>query len=165
MQLATLTVLASTFTVVVFVLSLSLNLRRILASWGDGVQITAYLHDDVSNETIQKLKTHFKTSKEFREVIYIPREKATENFRAQMANYAPDLLADADFANPFPASFRIVLNKGIATDKDVTVLEETAANIKKLDGVEDVSYGQSWIHNYSSFVSTLYASSGVMALV
>ncbi len=165
MQLATLTVLASTFTVVVFVLSLSLNLRRILASWGDGVQMTAYLNDDVPNDTIQNLKKHFATSDDFREVVYVPRERATENFRSQMASYAPDLLADADFSNPFPASFRLVLKKGVATETDVTALEETAASIKKLEGIEDVSYGQSWIHNYSSFVSTLYASSGVMAIV
>jgi cell division transport system permease protein len=165
MQLATLTVLASTFTVVVFVLALSLNLRRILASWGDGVQVTAYLNDDASSEVIQRLKFYFAKSEEFREVTYIPREKATENFRKQMASYAPDLLADADFSSPFPASFRIILKKGVATETDVAGLEETAATIKKLEGIEDVSYGQSWIHNYSFFVSTLYASSGVMALI
>jgi cell division protein FtsX len=44
MQLATLTVLAATFSVIVFVLSISMNFKRILASWGDGVQMTVYLN-------------------------------------------------------------------------------------------------------------------------
>lgn len=165
MQLATLTVLAATFTVVVFVFSLSINLRRILASWGDGVQMTAYLHDDISDDGLKALRQRLTETGEFREIAYVPREKATERFKKQMASYAPDLLADADFSNPFPASFRLVLKGGVASDAEVKKLEALAADVQRMAGVEDVSYGQSWLKNYSAFVSTFYASSGVMALV
>jgi cell division transport system permease protein len=165
MQLATLTVLAATFSVVAFVLSLSLNFSRILASWGDGVQLTVYLHDDVADDAVIKLKTGLSDLDLFKEIVYVPRETATLNFKTQMASYAPDLLADADFSNPFPSSFRLSLKGGVATEQDVNKIENIAATIQKMPGVEDVSYGQSWVRNYSSFVTTLYAAGGVMGLI
>lgn len=165
MQLATLTVLAATFTVVVFVLSLSLNLRRILASWGGGVQITAYLNDDVSDEAIDSIRGKLERTGRFREISYIPREAATEKFKKQMASYAPDLLADADFSNPFPASFHLILKEGAASEAEVKRLEVLAAEVGKIEGVEDVSYGQSWLKNYSAFVTALSAGTGMMAFV
>jgi cell division transport system permease protein len=99
------------------------------------------------------------------EISYVPREIATENFKKQMASYAPNLLADADFSNPFPSSLRLTLDGGVSNSVDVERLEKMAANIQKIKGVEDVSYGQSWVQNYSSFVSTLYASGGVMSVI
>lgn len=165
MQLATLTVLAATFSVVAFVLSLSLNLNRILASWGEGVQMTAYLHENVNNEAAQKLKVELETLGYFKDILYVPREVATQNFKSQMASYAPNILDDADFSNPFPASFRLQLKGGVTSEKDVEKTESIAASIQKLSGVDDISYGQSWVRNYSSFVSTLYAAGGVMAVV
>jgi cell division transport system permease protein len=165
MQLATLTVLAATFSVIAFVLSLSMNFKRILASWGDGVQMTVYLNEDVSDDGAAKMKAELASMNDIRDVTYIPRDVATDNFKKQMASYAPDLLGDSDFANPFPSSFRLSLKGGVATDKDVSRLEGLASVVKSMAGVEDVSYGQSWVQNYSSFVSTLNTSGGVMAFI
>lgn len=165
MQIATLTVLAATFSIAAFVTSLSFNLSRILASWGNGVQLTVYLNDDVGDQATQQLKHELSNMELFQEITYVPRETATLNFKTQMASYAPNLLADADFSNPFPASFRLALRGGIANDKDVSKVEKIAASIQAMPGVEDVSYGQSWVRNYSSFVTTLYTAGGVMAVV
>lgn len=165
MQLATLSVLGATFSLVAFVLSLSLNFKRILASWGDGVQMTVYLAEDTTDASVKTLKAGLQEMGLFKDIVFIPREAATENFKKQMASYAPDLLTDADFANPFPASFRLSLKSGVANESDVARVETIASTVGKMTGVEDVSYGQSWIHNYSSFVGTLYATGTVMALI
>jgi cell division transport system permease protein len=165
MQLATLTVLSATFFVVAFVFSLSLNLKRVLASWGDGVQMTVYLAEAVDQKAAEALQMRLQSEAQISKVVYVPRETATANFKEQMASHAPDLLSDSDFAHPFPASFRISLEKGVATDVEVKELEALAASIQKIEGVEDVSWGQSWIKNYSSFVSALNASGGVMIFI
>lgn len=165
MQLATMTVLAATFSVVGFGLSFSLNLKHLLASWGDGVQLTVYLGEETTDERAKLLKSEIESLAEVKRAEYLPREVATENFKQQMASYAPDLLADADFSNPFPSSFRVSLKNGVATNDDVKRLESIAASIQTLKGVEDVSYGQSWVKNYSSFVTTLYASAGVLGVI
>ena len=165
MQLATLTVLAATFTVVSFVLMLSFNLKRILNSFGDGVQMTVYLNEDVSNDRVRNLKNELEAMPEVAQVTYVSREIATSNFKQQMASYAPDLLGDSSFANPFPASYRVSFKSAVTSEHDVKRLEETAAAAGKLEGVEDVSYGESWIKNYSSVISALDASGGVIALI
>jgi cell division transport system permease protein len=150
MQLATLSVLIATYAVVAFALSLSLNFKRILVSWGDNMRIVVYLKEEVSDEQSKLLKSKFGEIANFASVLYISREKATENFKNQMASYAPGLLTDAEFAHPFPASFQL----GLAGAK-AEVLESVAQKLLGLEGVEDVSYGQSWIKNYSSFVNAI----------
>jgi len=133
-------------------------LKRVLASWGDGLQMTVYLNDDVMKDGAMQVKAELEALGGVGEISYVPREIATENFKKQMASYAPNLLADADFSNPFPSSLRLTLDGGVSNSVDVERLEKMAANIQKIKGVEDVSYGQSWVQNYSSFVSTLYGS-------
>ena len=165
MQLATLTVLAATFTVVSFVFMLSINLKHILNSFGDGVQMTVYLNEDVSNDRVRSLKTELEAMPEVAQAAYVSRESATGNFKQQMASYAPDLLGDASFANPFPASYRVSFKKSVTSDHDVNRLEEIAGVVGKLDGVEDISYGQSWVRNYSSLISAVNASGGVIAFI
>ena len=165
MQLATLTVLASTLSVVAFVLMFSLNLKRVLASWGEGVQVSVYLKEETSDEQIAALKEKLSVLPETKSINFVAKEAATANFKSQMASYAPGLLGDSEFANPFPASYKLTLNEKIESDKDVDKLEALAGVIGKMEGVEDVSYGQSWVRNYSSFVSALHYASAVMAAI
>ncbi len=162
MQIATLTVLTATFSVVIFVLLLSSNVRKVISAWGDTVQVTAYLREDIDEAATTRLQKAISALPEVANIDYIARESATAQFKTQMASYAPDLLNDADFANPFPASFRISLKGGVKSDEDLHKLEGVSAQIGKLDGVEDVSYGQSWVKNYSTFVSFIMAGAGIM---
>ncbi len=165
MQLATFTVLTATFVVVGFVLSLSLNLNRLLASWGDTVTLTAYLKEEVTTDRLDALRTEIEKLPIVSKIEHTPREAATERFKSQMASYAPGLLEDSDFANPFPASLRISLVGGVRTEEDVKTLENLAKQIGALSGIEDVSYGQSWVQNYSGFVAGLTTSGSVMMFI
>jgi cell division transport system permease protein len=161
MQLATLSVLTATFSIVAIVLSLSLNVNKFLASWGTSIQITAYIDETLSTDAaVEALRAKIAAMPTVASVTHTGREVATENFKAQMAAYAPDLLTDADFANPFPASFKITMKGALKSDDDFKALESTAKEIGAIKGVEDVSYGQSWVKSYSSFVSALAASGG-----
>lgn len=165
MQLATLSVLTATFSVIVFGFALSTNLKRVLASWGDSMKMAVYLEDDLVDADIERIRKELEQIKSIKDVTFIPRETATANFKAQMASYAPDLLEDADFANSFPASFQLSVKGGFATEKDLKHLDQLGAVIQKIPGVEDVSYGQTWVKNYSAFVSALYTSSGVLGII
>lgn len=165
MQLATFSVLAATLTVVGFVLSLSLHLNRILMSWGESARITAYLLDDLNPAELDRLRESLQSMKEVRAVAFVPREAATGIFKRQMASYAPDLLVDPDFENPFPASFRISLRGGVHTERDVEALESLVNRIARLQGIEEVTYGQSWIRNYSSFVTAVSTGGGIVVAI
>jgi cell division transport system permease protein len=165
MQLATLSVLTATFTVVAFVFSISFNMKRILSSWGDTSQMTAYLQEDAKDEQIRSLQKKLEDLSGVAGVELIPREVATESFKQQMASYAPDLLADPDFSTPFPSSLKIKLKRSIESEEDIGRLEKLAGVIGGLPGVEDVSWGQGWVKNYSSVVSAINTSGGVMTFI
>jgi cell division transport system permease protein len=165
MQLATTTVLAATFSVVVFVLAMSFNLKRVVGSWGEGVQLTAYLLEGTSEDRVSTLRQSIEALSEVNSIEYIPREVATRNFKTQMASYAPGLLNDADFHNPFPASFRIGLKDGVVNQADVDRLETLAKSIQGMEGIEDVAYGQNWLRTYSSATSTGAAIMGTLILI
>ncbi|MGE3975007.1 MAG: cell division protein FtsX [Bdellovibrionales bacterium] len=160
-QLATLTVLTATFTVIISLLSLSLNMRNILVHWGESIQITAYLKDDLPIGAASKIEQRLKKMEEFRDIHFISKQDAQESFVDQMAKYSPNLLQDKDIANPFPANFQMDL----ASRMDYGDLQEIAKTIMSFEGVEDVSYGEDWVQNYAAFVTTFSRSGWFIALM
>lgn len=165
MQLATMSILTATLTVIASVATLSLNLQNILAAWGDSITVTVYLQESIDEVRVRAIGKEISEMNEVGDVDFVPREVATAQFRDQMATYAPSLLNDEDFASPFPSSYRVHLKNGVRSEVDVKELEKISAKIGKIPGVEDVSFGQGWVHNFSSFVSALAASGGVMIAI
>ncbi len=150
-QFSTLVVLCGAFSVIVCTMLISQNLTRVLSSWGENVQVTAYL-DEASDESMtEKIEAELKKLSKVAKIEYVDRDMATANFKEQMASYAPGLLSDSDFANPFPASFRVTLQDGAKPEQ----LKEISEKIKTFDGIEEVSYGQSWVANYSTFAKVI----------
>ena len=54
-----------------------------------------------------------------------------------------------------PASIEAVIAPGMEAGKQIEALKQAAALVKNLAGVTDVSYGQSWVENYSALVALL----------
>ncbi len=165
LQFATVTVLTATFSVVAFMLCLSLNFQRVLTVWGEQVQLSAYLEDGTNPAALESLKKELSARADVSDVEYVSKEKAANLFRDQMASYAPDLMSDAEFATPFPASLQIRLRADQASDANVAALETLAKDLMQKDGVEDVSYGQSWVRNYASFVGVIQSIGAVVGLI
>jgi cell division transport system permease protein len=154
-QLATFTVLSATFAIVVFASVWAMNLQRLVSHWGDSVQVAAYLHDELGELDIKRLQDELLKDPRIQSVQLVTKKMAVENFRGQMASYAPDLLDDDQFSTPFPASLKLRLHDQIAAQDRVRVVEELAADLQQMRGVEDVSYGQSWIKSFASSVDLL----------
>lgn len=165
LQFATVTVLTATFSVVAFMMCLAFNFQRVLTVWGEQVQISAYLEDGIGTTAVENLKQELSARPDISEVEYISKEKAAGLFREQMASYAPDLMSDTEFATPFPASLQIKIRKDEASDTDVAALESLAKDLSKRNGVEDVSYGQSWVRNFASFVGVVQSAGLVVGLI
>ncbi len=165
MQIATLTVLTATFSVVLFMVTLSANFKRVLTVWGENVQISVYLEEGLSEIALQTLTADLASRTDVASVEYVSKEKAADLFRDQMASYAPDLMSDSEFATPFPASLNLKLRGDSGTDTNVAKLENLAAEILKRDGVEDVSYGQSWVRNYASFVKVVQTAGLAIGII
>ncbi len=170
MQLATLTVLTGTFTVIAVFMGLQQNLGSILSRWGETVQITAYLEDRLFleediDEHIDKLKDDIRSYPATNQVEFVSKEKAVERFQKRMGTYVPDILGDESLGSPLPASLEIQLNQSWRNPGQFDALVNMAGEIAKLVGVEEVSYGQDWVKNYASVVGFFNSSSSALIVL
>ena len=156
MQIATLTVLTASFTLITAFWNISQNMTRILADWGDKAQMTVYLKEDLADDELSVLKNEIQKTSEPQAIAYLSKSDAYKSFLQQVKNYAPDLADDQGFETSFPASFQLDFSEQINRQVDrFDWLVQQSKKISKLKGVEDISYGQGWVENYASFVQGL----------
>jgi cell division transport system permease protein len=96
---------------------------------------------------------------------FVPRERALDEFRVQMASYAPDLVADEDLLALIPASFQISLSESIPASQQVERIKDLSTSLQATAGIEEVRYGQEWIKKYSAVLSAARASVGVLGAI
>lgn len=166
MQVATLTVLTASFTLVAAFWNLSQNMTRILSDWGDKTQMTIYLKEDVGDEELPGLKSEIERLSTAQEITYLSKTDAYKSFLQQVKSYAPDLADDQGFETSFPASFQLNFPEQVAKKDDrFDWLVQLAKKINGIKGVEDVSYGQGWVENYATFVRGLSVLGGTLMVI
>jgi cell division transport system permease protein len=136
-------------------LLLSQNLQRVLTLWGDDIQLTVYLSEDITTENQANLEKFLKSNSEVGEVRLVTQERALTDFRTQLASYAPDLAKDDELLKLIPASLQVSLAHSVAAQEQGAILQNLAAKVKELPGVDDVSYGQEWVEKYSALVTAI----------
>ena len=150
---------------IAFALTLSLNLTSLLSLWGDSMQLSVYFKDSATQENIQTVTTYLESQNKFTYAKYISKTEALNSFKDQIANYAPDLLKDPELNNLIPASLQLGIRKEIDLKEHIPLLQNTAQLVKTLSGVDDVTFGQDWIKNYSSFLGVVQYCGGVFILI
>ena len=162
MQITTLLVLVASFSIVSFVLIFMLNVESVISNWGDSVRVTAYIKDEAPAERIESIKKSIMALPETANLEFVDKASAKNSFKLQMATYAPSLLNDSQFSNPFPASFVVTLKTGLRDQSGASRLERVAAEIQAMDGIEDVSYGQTWVRNFSQLAEGISRSGWIL---
>lgn len=161
MHLGALFVLSATLTII-FSLTLFLkNLESILVSWGSQVEMNIYLADDLKKEDQARIEKSLKDLGHFKSVSYVTKDKAIENFFSKMSRYVPDFAEDKEFLNVIPSSYLAILESSMP----ISEISNIAQKILKISGIEDVSYGQEWIENFSVFLTTLKSTSFAVSFV
>lgn len=155
LKISTLVVVTACFVVMGASLLLTINLQKILTLWGDDIQMTVYLAEDLTVENRQEIEAGLKAEPKIGKVELITQEMALGDFRKQLATYAPDLAQDDDLLKLIPASLQVSLSKDIPLSEQNAVLASLAEEIRELAGVEDVSYGQDWVEKYSALVTAI----------
>jgi cell division transport system permease protein len=124
-----------------------INLQTVLTTFGEDVQITAYLADFLSDEATVTLQNEVSKIKEVEDVTYVSKEDAllylTEAFGGQ-----GDVL-DGLSKNPLPASIEVTLKKDFRKPEDVSL---AARKIERMNGVEDVVYAQEWLTRFYELI-------------
>ncbi len=130
MSLASIGAVASALIVFGSFLLLSVNFDYILKDVESQVEITAYLEDSVEQESIAKLNRDIAAISEVKEIKFISKEEAIEEFKEQVGK---ELLEGIE--NPLPNSFRIKVN-------DPHEVAAVAEKIERFAGIEEVKYGK-----------------------
>jgi cell division transport system permease protein len=165
LRFSTILILTASFSVISGVLLLRENLQRVLTLWGESLQMTVYLSENVSPETTNEIATSLKNDDRLDKVEFISNETALTKFREQMASYAPDLLNDTELLKAIPSSFQFSLNSKISSQNQLSVMREIAGSLKLKPGVDDVSYGQDWVKSYAQIAAAINWSGFIFAFV
>lgn len=165
LKFSTLIVVTACFVVLGATLLVSQNFRSILTLWGEDVQMTVYLSQDLSDQGRLEIESRLKKTGKVSEVHLVTQEKALGEFRIQLASYAPDLSQDEDLLKLIPASLQVRLAGNIPTADQMSTLQNLADEVKGLEGVDEVSYGQDWIEKYAALVSTIEMGLRILGVV
>ncbi|WP_413289325.1 cell division protein FtsX [Bdellovibrio sp. HCB337] len=162
LQFSTLLVVTACYLVVCSSLLMSQNLRKVLTVWGEELQMTVYLSENTETQDVESLQKKIEANPNVGKIKFISKEIALEDFRAQMASYAPDILNEKDLLNLIPASFQVSLSESLRAVDHLKVLDVLASTLKSEKSVAEVSYGQEWVQKYGQFI--YYFEKGCQAL-
>lgn len=152
LQFSTMLVVTACYLVVCSSILLSQNLKKILTVWGEELQMTVYLSENTEASEVESLQKKIESNPHVGKVRFISKEKALEDFRDQMASYAPDIMNEKDLLSLIPASFQISLSESLKVASHLKVLDVLAGSLKSEKSVAEVSYGQDWVRKYSQFL-------------
>ena len=123
----------------IFLLSY-MNLRNAAAWLQEGIKIIVYLDDRISGEETRVLEGKLKADRMVAGVLYISKEQALSEFRAQFQSDSN--LLEGLGENPLPASFIVTPATGYQSPDAVSRWAERA---RTMAGVAKVDYNQEWI--------------------
>lgn len=165
MQIATLSVLVGTFTVNSLFALVHQNLQTILTRWGSEVKVSVYLKDEAAAADVSRVGDFLKSSEFANKVDYLSKDAAAQRFREKIGQISPGMFSDSEFINPLPASFELVLKKGIGRTSEYGDLVKFAKEVSGFSGVEEVSYGQGWVENYAAVLRVFSWTSTFLVFV
>lgn len=133
----------------IFVL-LTLNLTAVVNRWAEDFQVVVFLRDDITKEQQALLRKRLDGEKAIREVTYVSKEEALAKFRSQTGGQ--ESLLEGMKANPLPASFELRIHENYQT---ANALAQLAASLKRMEGIEDVLYGQEWVERLMGVIEVM----------
>ncbi|MBI5740827.1 MAG: ABC transporter permease [Nitrospirae bacterium] len=133
------------------------NLDSVLKRWSRDFGLVVYLKDDLSSEAEDTLKAFFQNDSDIREIRYISKEQAIEDLRLTLGRQK-SVLEGFD-NNPLPSSFELTLKSELL---NAAYVERKASEIKALNGVDDVQYGEKWLSSLSALANIMKVSAAFL---
>jgi len=121
-----------------------------LQRWAKSFGVVVYLNEDINKEGEDKLKNHFLQDTDIEAVNFISKERSYEEIKKTLGSNA--MILDVFKENPLPSSFELKLKRGYL---DPLSVKEKAAQIRQLDGVQEVQYGEKWLSSLNTIAKTI----------
>jgi cell division transport system permease protein len=133
------------------------NLQTTLDAVEERVEVVAYLREGATTGEVDAALDDLRALPEVRTVIYVTKEQALANARAELPEFE-EVFTDLD-VNPLPASLEIELQEGFRNEETVEVVSQLAA---AYPFVEDVAYGREWVEKLFSLRRIAGVAAGVL---
>jgi len=142
--------IAVSFVIVGIFLIITGNLGALVAEWKDQFQVTVFLEDGITGEQLALLKKRVQSERAVRGMTYTSKAEALQQFKRELQGR--ESLLEGLGENPIPASLQIRVHEASQTPE---ALKQLTASLGRLEGVEDVMYGQEWVDRVSSVIRLL----------
>ena len=86
-NLATTAILTLSFTLILATILFTSNLSRIFSVWGDEIQITVYLKDDITSDALKAAEAAMKAQDGVESVQYTDKKAAASSFEKSLSSY------------------------------------------------------------------------------
>jgi cell division transport system permease protein len=147
--LTVLTIAAGFLILGTFIL-ITLNMDLMIKRWSRGFGLVVYLKDNVNKNEEDLLNEYFKKDKDIVKVSYISKEAAFKELEKTLGSNISLLKGFKE--NPLPSSFELKLKSEAL---DPSRIQQKASQIKHLNGVEDVQYGEKWLASLNTMTKGL----------
>lgn len=157
-HLLTAGIMATTLFVFGSFMLLETNLQKLLNGWGDQIQITAYLSNDLAAGDVAGLIQRVQVMPEVERVRHTSQEQAWRDFQAALGTQSG--LLDGLPREVLPASIDISLSP---PHRDGPVVQQLAARLKNESGVASVEYPQEWVERLGLIVLVVESIKWILA--
>ena len=147
---ASVATIAVSFVIVGIFLIITGNLGALVADWKEQFQVTVFLEDGITGDQLALLRKRVQSERAVRSMTYTSKAEALQQFKREMQG--KESLLEGLGENPIPASLQIRVNEAYQTPE---ALKQLTAALSRLEGVEDVMYGQEWVDRLSSVIQVL----------
>ena len=132
-------------------LLLQLNLEKLLRSWGDRIEMIAYLSPTIAAAELNTLLATLEAYPEIECVHHTTQEQAWRHFQSALGVQAG--LLDGLPPNVLPASVEITLRPDF---RDDAALEQLAQRLRRQKEFTQIDYPQQWVERLGSLVAALH---------
>lgn len=165
-QFSAISIIGATFSVILGFFLLSKNISHILSIWGESNKLIIYLESDADSSTITTTSERLKKTGGIESVLFFSKEKAIEDFNAQISGYMGGLQSDKALLQVIPPYFEVYLAPEAATLEQLNSRAQAlAADVQTWIGIDDVSYGSLWTEKYNRLSRSVNAFFAFLGLI
>ncbi|MFH2059372.1 MAG: permease-like cell division protein FtsX [Pseudomonadota bacterium] len=139
------------------------NASRVIESWNQGGRAMIYLNDDFTIDMLPEIKAKLNGLGQIDQMKFISKDQALEKLKKEMSSRSAFLKTLNQ--NPLPHALEIKIKSHSSFEQ----IQTLAQNIKAMDMVEDVEYGQGWLGKFLNifnlFKITGYAMCSLFFLI
>ncbi|WP_049685613.1 permease-like cell division protein FtsX [Thermoanaerobacter kivui] len=134
MTVASITSVMAALLILGLFLVIVLNVDTMANQVESQLELKAFLKDDLTKEQIDRIGSDIKSLEGVTSVTFESKKQALENFKRQLGDKSY-LVDGLEKDNPLPQSY-------IVKVKDANMMKDISKEIKQINGVDKVSYGQ-----------------------